>query len=128
MIKLNIGRESLDTVCKILIGVALGLNKQDPLYLEKLCPIIEFLEETVEPSVGAAICYISVLEKLPQEIRRKIPRPLYLFIKDNLFEIEETMGRKIPEAYRPEVIVNSTAKILGADGQPIWSSNMGVLQ
>ena len=120
MFNLKVSEETLDTISKIVIGVALHLDEKDPQFLDKLMPIIEFIEATIgDVSVGSAICYIKVLEKLPQEIRRKMPREIYKYIQNHLFEIEETLGEKIPEHLRPEVIVTKKAQILGADGSVI---------
>jgi len=120
MIKLPMREESLDTVCKLLIGLALNLDATDKMYVEKLCPIIEFLEATMEPNIGASICYLKVLDKLPQEMRRQMPRHIYKYIQNNLFEIEETMGEKVSERHRPEVIAGTKVTLLDANGNEIY--------
>ena len=123
-ITLNINPMALDNVCKMIIGYVLSIPEDSPNFLDKLMSSIEFLEATMgEPSVPSVICYILILERLPQEMRRKIPRPIYKYIQSNLFEIEESIGRRIKDSIRPEVIVTKKPTLILADGSEMEVGN-----
>lgn len=117
---ININPMALDNVCKMIIGYVLEMPETTPQYLEKLMSSIEFLEATMgEPSIPSVICYILVLERLPQSLSRKIPRPIYKYLQDNLFEIEELIGRRLKDSVRPEVIVTKKPTLILADGTEV---------
>ena len=113
MIKLPMREESLDTVCKLLIGLALNLDATDKMYVDKLCPIIEFLEATMEPNIGASICYLKVLDKLPQEMRRQMPRHIYKYIQNISERIRRTMTTQLSEK-EIKAIKKSNKESMGA--------------
>lgn len=117
---ININPMALDNVCKMIIGYVLEMPETTIQFLEKLMSSIEFLEATMgDPSTPSVICYVLVLERLPQEMRRKIPRPIYKYMQSNLFEIEESIGRRIKDSVRPEVIVTKKPTLILADGSEI---------
>ena len=53
-------------------------------------------------------------------MRRQMPRHIYKYIQNNLFEIEETMGEKVSERHRPEVIAGTKVTLLDANGNEIY--------